>query len=99
MTSGAGEHDSLGDPHPATDPARRPAMPTPTEPVVVDVPRLIAIGTGMWLIALVAVLAVPALHEGDRAWWPWSALAGAVLGGIGWVYVRRGRGNAADAHR
>ena len=46
---------------------------------------------------LIVTLAVPALHEGDRHWWPWCCVAGIVLGLIGYSYVRRGRGNAADA--
>lgn len=94
MTSGPGDGSNR---HSMTEPARLPAVPTPTEPVKVDVPRLIVGGIALWLIALIVTLAVPALHEGERAWWPWSALAGAVLGVVGWVYVRRGRGNAADA--
>jgi hypothetical protein len=40
---------------------------------------------------------VPALHEGERDWWPWVPVAGIVLGLAGFSYVRRGRGNAADA--
>jgi hypothetical protein len=37
------------------------------------------------------------LHAGDRDWWPWTCVAGMGLGAIGWVYLRRGRGNAKDA--
>ena len=48
----------------------------------------------MWLVALVVTLVVPALHEGDRDWWPWTCVAGLVLGAMGWAYLRRGRGNA-----
>lgn len=54
-------------------------------------------GMVAWAVALVVVLAVPALREGDRSWWPWVPVAGIGLGLIGHVYLSRGRGNAADA--
>ncbi|MDT0213177.1 DUF2530 domain-containing protein [Rothia sp. ARF10] len=66
------------------------AMQVPTQ-------RIIAIGLALWAIALVVTLLVPALHEGERSWWPWCCVAGLVLGSIGFAYVRRGRGNAHDA--
>ncbi|CAN7317968.1 DUF2530 domain-containing protein [Knoellia sp. LjRoot47] len=66
------------------------AMQVPTQ-------RIIAIGLVLWAVALVVTLVVPALHEGDRSWWPWGCVAGFVLGAIGFAYVRRGRGNAHDA--
>ncbi|KGN30622.1 hypothetical protein N802_06395 [Knoellia sinensis KCTC 19936] len=55
-------------------------------------------GLVLWGVALVLTLLVPALHEGDRSWWPWACVAGLVLGTVGLLYVRRGRGNASDAH-
>ncbi|MDF2093541.1 DUF2530 domain-containing protein [Knoellia sp. 3-2P3] len=54
-------------------------------------------GIAIWAVALVVTLAVPALHTGDRSWWPWVCVAGIVLGFLGYGYVRRGRGNASDA--
>jgi hypothetical protein len=51
----------------------------------------------LWLIALVVSVLVPALHQGDRAWWPWTCAAGIAGGGLALLYVRRGRGNAAGA--
>lgn len=66
-------------------------------PVKVDVLRVLEIGVALWAVALVLTIAVPALHGGDRGWWPWSCVAGIVGGAAGWVYVRRGRGNAAAA--
>jgi hypothetical protein len=54
-------------------------------------------GIAIWAVALVVTLAVPALHSGDRSWWPWTCVAGIVLGFLGYGYVRRGRGNASDA--
>jgi hypothetical protein len=59
--------------------------------------RIVEVGIALWVVALVVTLVVPALHEGGRDWWPWACVAGIVLGGIGWAYVRRGRGNARDA--
>lgn len=50
-----------------------------------------------WLTALVVTLAVPSLHTGERVWWPWCCVAGLVLGLLGYLYVRRGRGNAVHA--
>lgn len=71
----------------------------PVEPLSVDTMRVILAGTLGWAIALVATLAVPALHSGERSWWPWACVTGLVLGTIGLIYVRRGRGNAAGARR
>jgi uncharacterized membrane protein len=56
---------------------------------------VIKVGMLLWAIALAVTLAVPDLHTGDRSWWPWTCVAGLTLGLIGYVYVRRGRGNAA----
>ncbi|WP_392544362.1 DUF2530 domain-containing protein [Oryzobacter telluris] len=69
----------------------------PTTAVDVPVRGLVAVGTGIWALALVLTLVVPALHEGDRSWWPWSCVTGIALGGFAWWYVGRGRGSAADA--
>jgi hypothetical protein len=52
----------------------------------------------LWGIALAVALLVPALHQGDRAWWPWTCVAGILGGGLALLYVRRGRGNAAGAN-
>lgn len=66
-------------------------------PVHVPMLKIVEAGVVLWAVALVVTLLVPALHEGPRDWWPWACASGVVLGGIGWLYVRRGRGNAADA--
>lgn len=75
--------------------------PTPRQevigPVHVPMRKIVAAGIGLWAVALVITLVVPALHEGERDWWPWACVSGIVLGGLGWAYLRRGRGNAADA--
>jgi Protein of unknown function (DUF2530) len=76
-----------------------PGGPTADElqPVSVPMTRIVEIGMGLWAVALVVVLVVPNLHEGSRFWWPWCCVAGIVLGLIGYAYLRRGRGNAAEA--
>jgi hypothetical protein len=73
--------------------------PQPTQPVAVDTAPIVVAGLACWLVALVVVLAVPGLHQGPRSWWPWVCVAGLVLGTLGLLYVRRGRGNAAGARK
>ncbi|WP_404391743.1 DUF2530 domain-containing protein [Humibacillus xanthopallidus] len=81
----------------------RPEPPTrgiPIErirPLHVPMLRVVEVGLTCWLVALIVILVVPALHEGDRGWWPWACVAGIALGSVGWAYLRRGRGNAHDA--
>jgi hypothetical protein len=74
-----------------------PTTPEQIEPLHVPMLRIVEVGIALWVVALVVTLVVPALHQGSRDWWPWACVAGVVLGGIGWAYVRRGRGNARDA--
>ncbi len=81
-----------GDPNAAED-----TPPEALEPLRVPTRRIIVVGQIGWVIALVLTLVVPSWHSGDRAWWPWTCVAGLALGGIGYVYVSRGRGNAAGA--
>ncbi len=77
--------------------APEPAAAEELRPVAVPMTRIVAIGIGVWAVALVVTLVVPALHEGPRSWWPWCCVAGLLLGLAGYAYVRRGRGNAAEA--
>jgi hypothetical protein len=63
----------------------------------VSTARVVLWGIGAWAVALVVTLVVPGLHTGSRDWWPWACVAGIVLGFLGFSYVRRGRGNAAEA--
>lgn len=78
-----------------------PAAREGEEIVPPDVPLrtidLVRVGIGVWALALVVVLVVPGLRAGDRAWWVWVPVAGMVLGLLGYAYLRRGKGNAADA--
>lgn len=83
---------------PAVGPAVGPsARVTEPQPLPWRTTRVVLWGIGLWALALVVTLAVPALHTGDRSWWPWCCVAGIVLGLLGYSYVRRGRGNASDA--
>ena len=66
-------------------------------PVKVDVLRVVEIGVGLWVVALVLTLVIPSLHGDGRDWWPWTCVAGAGLGALGWAYIKRGRGNATAA--
>ncbi|MFC7486276.1 DUF2530 domain-containing protein [Knoellia pratensis] len=91
MTEGVdGVSESEGPTKSQTEAEVLEALQVPTQ-------RIIAIGLGLWLVALLVTLVVPALHTGSRDWWPWACVAGFVLGAIGLLYVRRGRGNAHDA--
>ena len=67
------------------------------QPLAVPTARVVLWCQLGWVLALAVILAVPALHEGERDWWPWVPVAGIVLGFVGFTYVRRGRGNAAGA--
>jgi hypothetical protein len=69
------------------------------QPLAVDTVRIVVAGTGLFAAALVVTLLVPALHVGERDWWPWACVSGLVLGLIGLLYIGRGRGNAASARR
>jgi len=62
-----------------------------------DTARIVEIGMACWFVALVVIVLVPALHQGDRSWWAWTCVAGIAGGALALVYVRRGRGNAAGA--
>ena len=79
-------------PEDAAAPADEPIAPLP-----VPMRRIVEVGMLLWLVALVVILLVPALHEGDKSWWPQVCLAGIGLGAIGWIYLWRGRGNAKGA--
>ena len=74
-----------------------PAVPAQVAPPAVTTARVIWWGLALWAAALVATLVVPALHEGERDWWPWTCVTGLALGAFGLWYVRRGRGNASTA--
>lgn len=86
-----------GRPEPYSDRVTQPQQPSPVEPAQVPSAAIALAGTGVWLVALAVVLLVPSLHSGDRSWWPWTCLVGAVLGLLAWLFIRRGRGNFVGA--
>lgn len=77
------------------------AEPTPRDiqPPVVPLRTLTLVRWGIvaWALVLLVLLLVPALREGERGWWLWVPVAGILLGALGYVYLRRGRGNASMA--
>jgi hypothetical protein len=81
-----------GRPHPARRYARFVASSTPALSR-----RVVLAGISCWAIALIVTLLTNSLHSGERSWWPWTCVAGLTLGLAGWAYLRRGRGNAAQA--
>jgi len=70
----------------------------PPRPLAVDTVKVLLAGLAVWAVALVVTLAVPSLHTANRDWWPWACVAGLVIGTIGVLYLRRGRGNATAAY-
>lgn len=84
-----------------TSPAADDSRPGSGEVHPPEVPlrtiTLVRWGTLLWAVALAVVLAVPSLRTGERDWWVWVPVAGMVLGVVGYVYLRRGRGNAEFA--
>ena len=73
--------------------------PQEPDPIAINTIKVIEIGIALWVVTLGVVMLVPALHLGDRHWWPWACASGIVGGGLALWYVRRGRGNAATALR
>ncbi len=86
---------------PETPDAVGPSTPlgpsAPRSTVQVSATRIALVGTVLWVIALGLTLILPALHTGDRSWWPWTCVSGIGLGLFAYTYVRRGRGNASGA--
>ncbi|USQ76776.1 DUF2530 domain-containing protein [Ornithinimicrobium cryptoxanthini] len=85
---------------PGTEGPHRPeSAPPEIVPPVATLRTLRVVHWGIlaWAVALVLVLVLPSLREGDRSWWVWVPVAGIGLGVVGHVYLARGRGNAADA--
>ena len=99
-TPQVGQPQQPHSPHAPQEPHshRTIAQVTEPQPLPWRTTRVVLWGIAVWAVLLVVTLAVPALHAGDRSWWPWSCVAGIVLGFLGYTYVRRGRGNAFDAH-
>jgi hypothetical protein len=61
-------------------------------PVDTDGVRTVAVGTGLWAVALVVLLVMrDDLEAAGRSWWIWTAVAGLGLGLLGFEYTRRRR--------
>ncbi len=61
-------------------------------PVDNDGVRTVAVGTGLWAVALVVLLVMrDDLEAAGRSWWIWTAVAGLGLGLLGFEYTRRRR--------
>lgn len=58
---------------------------------------LVRWGILVWVLALLVLVLVPSLRTDDRSWWVWVPVAGIALGALGYGYLRRGKGNAAEA--
>jgi uncharacterized protein DUF2530 len=61
-------------------------------PLETDDVKIVALGTGLWVLALVACLVLrDRLADDGRQSWVWVTLAGAFLGLVGLRYVVRRR--------
>ncbi|HXV92588.1 MAG TPA: DUF2530 domain-containing protein [Pseudonocardia sp.] len=68
---------------PPPDPA--PAPPPPAlPPRLSEVRRVVAVGTGLWLLGALVLLGAWLLTGRPLGLWFTTCLAGALLGGIGW---------------
>ena len=66
------------------------------QPLDVTGVRTVAVGTGLWVVALVALLPLySTLDDQGRSWWLWTCGAGIGLGLIGLEYCRRRRRRVA----
>lgn len=76
---------------------KSPAV-APVRPLDVSGVRTIAVGTGLWLLAVCVLLAFYAqLAQGGDLWWLWTCCAGAGLGVVGWLHcLRRARRNPTE---
>ena len=60
------------------------------DPLDVDGVRTLEVGTGIWLLAFIALLPFYGrLQEDGTTWWLWMCLAGMGLGLFGLEYCRR----------
>ena len=62
------------------------------DPLDVDGVRTVEVGSGLWLVAFVALLPFYGqLQDSGRVWWLWTCLTGSGLGLLGLEYCRRRR--------
>lgn len=70
------------------------------QPLDVDGVRTVAVGTGLWALALVALLPFYGwLADTGRVWWIWTCFAGIGLGLLGIAYCTSRRDRAAELER
>lgn len=82
------------------DTAAASQRPDPPKPLDVDGVQTVLVGTVLWAVAFVVLLFFRSeLEEQGRAWWLWTALAGAGLGLLGFEYTRRRRDTIARVRR
>lgn len=82
------------------DSAATAQRPAPPKPLDVDGVQTVLVGTVLWVVAFVVLLLFRGeLDEQGRAWWLWTALAGAGLGMLGYEYTRRRRDAIARVRR
>ncbi len=68
------------------------------DPLDVDGTRTVAVGSGLFLLAFLALLPFrDQLEDTGRGWWLWTCLTGFGLGVVGWEYCRR-RKHRRQAH-
>lgn len=81
-----------------TDPPSTPQPLTTPTPVAVDSRRVVLIGTAIWALGFVILLPFYGwLGRHDHRIWLWTCLAGALLGLVGLVLVRKHRGEGRTA--
>ncbi|MET3767737.1 hypothetical protein ABIB15_000399 [Marisediminicola sp. UYEF4] len=56
-------------------------------PVKTDDRKAVLVGTGAWVVALVALLVVMPTAEGDNRWWLLTCAIGVGLGLLGLIYT------------
>jgi len=62
------------------------------EPLDVDGVHTVAVGSALWLVALLALLPfIETLRATGRLWWLWTCIAGLGFGLLGLEYCRRRR--------
>ena len=75
-------------------PSAEQRRPTP-EAVPTDDRRVVTLGTGVWIVALVVCLVdYRRLVAGGDGWWVWVCVAGIGLGALGLVHLNRRRARA-----
>jgi H+/Cl- antiporter ClcA len=77
---------------PAAAASTGPGKPSPEDirPLEIDLSLIVAIGAGLFTLAFVVLLALrDRMNRDGHPHWLWIALAGAVFGLLGLVYIRR----------